>query len=98
MAAISDRKIFLNELNDEIADLLKENARQFNKYFQDEAIREDAERTIQDYSSNLFKKNAELSQKYRKMGNELFNDNRFMEALDPYNQVILLFIDFNLNL
>lgn len=81
------KKIILNELNDGIPDELSEDARRFEKSFQDLELRERTRYRITNYSSNLFSKNVETSQKYRKLGNELYAEQRYEEALDAYNQV-----------
>lgn len=77
----------LNARNDGIPDELKESARKFDQHFQDLELREETRYRVSNYSSNLFTKNAETSQKYRKMGNELYSSQRYEESLNSYNQV-----------
>lgn len=77
----------LNELNNGICEELKESARQFNVHFQNLELREETRYRVSNYSSNLFSKSAETSQKYRKMGNELYAEQRYEESLTTYNQV-----------
>ena len=79
----------LNERNNGISDELKECATSFNVHFQDLELREEARYRVTNYSSNLFSKSAETSQKYRKMGNELYAEQRYAESLTTYNQVSL---------
>lgn len=77
----------LNELNNGIPEELKESASKFDEHFQDLDLREETRYRVSNYSSNLFSKNAETSQKYRKMGNELYAEQRYEESLNTYNQV-----------
>lgn len=85
----TDKKL-LNDLNHGISNELKEYAKKFNEKFQDLELREETLYRISNHSSNLFSKNVETSQKYRKMGNELYAEQRYEEALNSYNQVKII--------